>query len=80
MATQVGLFKFNAVLYLVSLTTKLVPPARPRRRFRSSRLTGEFEKPWLEDGKRKPNWDSIIFYTCCAIALCKESTAFDTLK
>ncbi|KAJ5392623.1 hypothetical protein N7509_008113 [Penicillium cosmopolitanum] len=44
--------------------------ARPRRRFRSSRLTGEFEKPWLEDGKRKPNWDSIIFYTCCAIALC----------
>ncbi|CAI7618790.1 unnamed protein product [Penicillium pancosmium] len=47
-----------------------VPPARSRRRFRSSRLTGEFEKPWLEDGKRKPNWDSIIFYTCCAIALC----------
>ncbi|CAI7608215.1 unnamed protein product [Penicillium manginii] len=47
-----------------------VPTARPRRRLRSSRLTGEFEKPWLEDGKRKPNWDSIIFYTCCAIAVC----------
>ncbi|KAL2210724.1 concanavalin A-like lectin/glucanase [Sarocladium strictum] len=41
----------------------------PRRRFRSSRLVGDFEKPWLNSGKREINWDSIIFYTCIAIGL-----------
>ena len=42
----------------------------PRRRFKSSRLVGDFEKPWLNsNGKRQINWDSIIFYTCIAIGL-----------
>jgi hypothetical protein len=44
----------------------------PRRRFKSSRLVGEFEKPWLNSGKREVNWDSIIFYTCIAIGLGKS--------
>ncbi|KAL3488154.1 concanavalin A-like lectin/glucanase domain-containing protein [Aspergillus germanicus] len=42
---------------------------RVRRRFRSSRLVGEFEKPWLKDGKRKLDWDRVIFYTGVLIAL-----------
>ncbi|KAF4341366.1 beta-1 3-glucan-binding [Fusarium beomiforme] len=41
----------------------------PRRRFKSSRLQGEFEKPWLEDKKKQWNWDSTIFYTCIFIGL-----------
>ncbi|KAH7140029.1 concanavalin A-like lectin/glucanase domain-containing protein [Dactylonectria estremocensis] len=41
----------------------------PRRRFKSSRLTGEFEKPWLEKSKKEINWDSIIFYSCIGIGL-----------
>ncbi|CAJ0546586.1 Ff.00g012130.m01.CDS01 [Fusarium sp. VM40] len=44
----------------------------PRRRFKSSRLTGDFEKPWLEQketGFKNWNWDSIIFYTCIFIGL-----------
>ncbi|KAJ5593911.1 uncharacterized protein N7459_000119 [Penicillium hispanicum] len=45
------------------------PAARHRRRFQTSRLIGEFEKPWLHDTKRSPNWDTIIFYTCVVIAL-----------
>ncbi|KAH7183257.1 concanavalin A-like lectin/glucanase domain-containing protein [Fusarium flagelliforme] len=40
-----------------------------RRRFRSSRLQGEFEKPWLEDKKKQWNWDSTIFYTCVFLGL-----------
>ncbi|KAL6404442.1 hypothetical protein AUP68_13834 [Ilyonectria robusta] len=35
----------------------------PRRRFKSSRLVGEFEKPWLEESKRTINWDAVILYT-----------------
>ncbi|KAF7712667.1 Glucan endo-1,3-beta-D-glucosidase [Penicillium ucsense] len=50
-------------------TTVTVTPNRPRRRFKSSRLIGEFEKPWLLEKKRQWNWDSIIFYTCVGIAL-----------
>lgn len=69
---QVIFFKIR--YFLNSLITEPVPPARPRRRFRSSRLIGEFEKPWLEDNKRRPNWDSIIFYTCIGIALGKQLT------
>jgi hypothetical protein len=65
---------FEIRCFLNSLITETVPPARPRRRFRSSRLIGEFEKPWLEDNKRRPNWDSIIFYTCIGIALGKQLT------
>ncbi|KFY69175.1 hypothetical protein V496_00451 [Pseudogymnoascus sp. VKM F-4515 (FW-2607)] len=54
----------------VALSTGSSPiAARPRRRFQSSRLVGEFEKPWLNSSKRGPNWDSIIFYTCVSIAL-----------
>lgn len=41
----------------------------PRRRFRSSRLKGELEKPWLNKSKREVNWDSIIFYVCIFIGL-----------
>ncbi|KAF5021881.1 hypothetical protein F66182_6072 [Fusarium sp. NRRL 66182] len=41
----------------------------PRRRFKSSRLKGEFEKPWLVKSKREWNWDSIIFYTCILLGL-----------
>ncbi|KAG5744142.1 hypothetical protein H9Q72_012599 [Fusarium xylarioides] len=41
----------------------------PRRRFKSSRLQGEFEKPWIEDKKKQWNWDSTIFYTCIFIGL-----------
>ncbi|KAJ5639917.1 uncharacterized protein N7484_007779 [Penicillium longicatenatum] len=53
-----------------AVSSAQVPVApRPRRRFQSSRLIGEFEKPWLEGGKRTPNWDSIIFYTCVFIAI-----------
>lgn len=44
----------------------------PRRRFKSSRLQGEFEKPWLEDKKKQWNWDSTIFYTCIFIGLGKS--------
>ncbi|KAJ5612463.1 hypothetical protein N7510_005657 [Penicillium lagena] len=54
-----------------SAVSEVQEPAatRPRRRFKSSRLIGEFEKPWLQGGKRIPNWDSIIFYTCVSIAI-----------
>ncbi|KAF4984004.1 hypothetical protein FZEAL_709 [Fusarium zealandicum] len=45
------------------------PVVGPRRRFKSSRLNGEFEKPWLQKSKREVNWDSIIFYTCIFIGL-----------
>ncbi|KAF4955565.1 hypothetical protein FSARC_11828 [Fusarium sarcochroum] len=41
----------------------------PRRRFKSSRLKGEFEKPWLAESKKRWNWDSIIFYVCIFIGL-----------
>ncbi|KAF4469505.1 glycosyl hydrolase family [Fusarium albosuccineum] len=41
----------------------------PRRRFKSSRLVGEYEKPWINDSKRKVNWDSVIFYIGVVIAL-----------
>lgn len=43
--------------------------AGPRRRFKSSRLVGDFEKPWLNTGKKQVNWDSIIFYTAIGIGL-----------
>ncbi|CAD6448760.1 84755455-ab05-4b84-aba7-01394a00b53e [Sclerotinia trifoliorum] len=51
----------------------IVPPRQ--RRFKSARLVGDYEKPWLEkfatDGKRKKlsgrTWDSIIFWTSIAI-------------
>ncbi|KAJ3531263.1 hypothetical protein NM208_g8953 [Fusarium decemcellulare] len=43
----------------------------PRRRFKSSRLVGEYEKPWVNDSKRKVNWDSVIFYIGVLIALGK---------
>lgn len=43
---------------------------RPRRRFKSSRLVGEFEKPWLADAKKTANWDSITFYSAIFAALC----------
>ncbi|KAF7543012.1 hypothetical protein G7Z17_g11091 [Cylindrodendrum hubeiense] len=43
--------------------------AGPRRRFKSSRLVGDFEKPWLTKSKKDVNWDSIIFYTCVGIGL-----------
>lgn len=66
---QVILFQRCRLLTL--LIVSAVPTARPRRRFKSSRLIGEFEKPWLEDNKKKLNWDSIIFYTCASIALGK---------
>ena len=39
-------------------------------------MIGEFEKPWLDDSKKKPNWDRIIFYTCCSIAFGKQATNF----
>ncbi|UPK99869.1 hypothetical protein LCI18_010804 [Fusarium solani-melongenae] len=61
-----------------SLTSRRSPHTRnastyevtgPRRRFKSSRLKGEFEKPWLEKSKKEVNWDSIIFYTCIFIGL-----------
>ncbi|KAF5667450.1 beta-1,3-glucan binding protein [Fusarium heterosporum] len=44
----------------------------PRRRFKSSRLIGDFEKPWLENkpkGFKHWNWDSIIFYIFIFIGL-----------
>ncbi|KAF4993270.1 hypothetical protein FDECE_13476 [Fusarium decemcellulare] len=43
----------------------------PRRRFKSSRLVGEYEKPWINDSKRKVNWDSVIFYIGVLIALAR---------
>ncbi|KAH8659712.1 concanavalin A-like lectin/glucanase domain-containing protein [Ilyonectria robusta] len=43
--------------------------AGPRRRFKSSRLIGDFEKPWLNKSKREINWDGIIFYTSVFIGL-----------
>ncbi|KAK7408697.1 hypothetical protein QQX98_009112 [Neonectria punicea] len=43
--------------------------AAPRRRFKSSRLVGQFEKPWLDKANRRFNWDSAIFYAGVAIAL-----------
>ncbi|KAI9649850.1 hypothetical protein NHQ30_002432 [Ciborinia camelliae] len=51
----------------------IVPPRQ--RRFKSARLIGDYEKPWLEkvstEGKRKKlsgrTWDSIIFWTSIAI-------------
>jgi hypothetical protein len=72
------LVKLQVILYrtgslTLCLMAKAVPTNRPRRRFRSSRLIGEFEKPWLDDNKKRPNWDSIIFYTCAFIALGKHS-------
>ncbi|KAH9893700.1 concanavalin A-like lectin/glucanase domain-containing protein [Xylariomycetidae sp. FL2044] len=42
---------------------------RPRRRFQSSRLVGELEKPWLDKSNKTVNWDSIIFYSCVILAL-----------
>ncbi|KAF7552229.1 hypothetical protein G7Z17_g4475 [Cylindrodendrum hubeiense] len=42
---------------------------RPRRRFKSSRLVGELEKPWLDKSKLHATWDTIIFYTGVIIAL-----------
>ncbi|KAI1839982.1 hypothetical protein JX265_013598 [Neoarthrinium moseri] len=42
---------------------------QPRRRFQSSRLNGEMEKPWLHSAKKSMNWDSIIFYTAVSVAL-----------
>ncbi|KAI9372867.1 concanavalin A-like lectin/glucanase domain-containing protein [Aspergillus egyptiacus] len=42
---------------------------RPRRRFQSSRLVGQFDKPWLNTGKRTLDWDRIIFYSCVVAAL-----------
>ncbi|KAF4334979.1 glycoside hydrolase family 16 [Fusarium beomiforme] len=42
---------------------------RLQRRFKSSRLVGEYEKPWLKEWKREVNWDSIIFYSGFVIAL-----------
>ncbi|KAG4439544.1 hypothetical protein IFR05_004984 [Cadophora sp. M221] len=44
--------------------------ARPRRRFKSSRLNGEFEKPWLDKSKRGLNWDTITFYSAVLAAFC----------
>ncbi|KAF4970251.1 hypothetical protein FZEAL_10086 [Fusarium zealandicum] len=41
----------------------------PRRRFKSSRLDGEYEKPWLHDSKRRVNWDSVIFYASVIVAV-----------
>ncbi|KAF5646355.1 glycoside hydrolase family 16 [Fusarium sp. NRRL 52700] len=42
---------------------------RVNRRFKSSRLIGEYEKPWLKEWKREVNWDSIIFYSGFVLAL-----------
>lgn len=61
----------SAGLTLDAATTTI---SRPRRRFKSSRLIGEFEKPWLHDRKRQINWDSIIFYTCVGIAFGTRSS------
>lgn len=47
-----------------------VAASGPRRRFKSARLIGDYEKPWLEEWKPKGKkfqgrtWDSIIFWGC----------------
>ncbi|KAL2060631.1 hypothetical protein VTL71DRAFT_9272 [Oculimacula yallundae] len=43
--------------------TESTSGARPRRRFKSSRLTGEYEKPWLDKKNRAMPWDAITFYS-----------------
>ncbi|KAK2592717.1 hypothetical protein QQS21_009592 [Conoideocrella luteorostrata] len=54
---------------------------KPRRRFKSSRLVGEYEKPWLNEWKRETNWDSIIFYSGVLIALCLSAyIAWDSVR
>ncbi|KAF4461378.1 Beta-13-glucan-binding [Fusarium albosuccineum] len=50
-------------------TTSAYEITGPRRRFKSSRLKGEFEKPWLKKSKREVNWDSVIFYAAVFIGL-----------
>jgi len=36
---------------------------RPKRRFRSSKLRGDYEKPWLKDPKfKKTKWNAVIVY------------------
>lgn len=71
---QVILYKTGSLAFC--LMVKAGPANRPRRRFKSSRLIGEFEKPWLDDNKKRPNWDSIIFYTCACIALGKHNKLY----
>lgn len=41
----------------------------PRRRFRSSRLTGTYEQPWREKKDRRKIWDPIFFYGGILIGL-----------
>ncbi|EAW08576.1 glycosyl hydrolase family protein [Aspergillus clavatus NRRL 1] len=54
---------------VTSETGSSTATARPRRRFQSSRLIGEYEKPWLQTGKRRWDWDRTIFYSAIGIAL-----------
>ncbi|KAI8674518.1 Glycoside hydrolase family 16 [Fusarium keratoplasticum] len=61
--------------------TSVTIDEKPRRKFKSSRLVGEYEKPWLADWKRETNWDSIIFYSGVLIALCISAyIAWNTVR
>ncbi|KAL6924110.1 hypothetical protein FSST1_001384 [Fusarium sambucinum] len=62
-------------------STFTVAEDKRQRRFKSSRLVGEYEKPWLKEWKREINWDSIIFYTGVVIALCLSTfIAWNTVR
>ncbi|KAF4963890.1 hypothetical protein FSARC_8143 [Fusarium sarcochroum] len=62
-------------------STSVIINEKPPRRFKSSRLVGEYAKPWLQEWKRETNWDSIIFYTGVLIALCLSAfIAWNTVR
>ncbi|KAF5554621.1 glycoside hydrolase family 16 [Fusarium mexicanum] len=76
-------FKGHLSLYHVRgrSSASTLDEERVNRRFQSSRLIGEYEKPWLKDWKREVNWDSIIFYSGLAIALCLSAfIAWNTVR
>ncbi|KAN0096478.1 glycoside hydrolase family 16 protein [Hyaloscypha variabilis] len=43
--------------------------SRPQRRFKSARLTGEYEKPWTETPIKRRKYDYYIFWGGCLIGL-----------
>ncbi|PMD49609.1 uncharacterized protein K444DRAFT_291454 [Hyaloscypha bicolor E] len=44
--------------------------SRPRRRFKSSRLTGEYPKPWLDNVRDDPDWEAAVCYISALLAFC----------